>query len=1189
MHRTLAPQSASQSASLAAPAVPTRPSKALGFWRGLGLVALLGLASPAWAQKPPAETVAGFSTAEGFEVKLFASEPMISNPIAVDVDSRGRVWVTEGTKYRRNVGDPPNDKIKVLEDTDGDGVADKVTVFCSDLNAAMGVCVAGSKVYVPESPNLYVYTDANGDLVADGPRQLLLTGFGGKNHDHGVHSQVFGPDHKLYMTNGDTSYDVTGPDGRRIQYKWGGMIRCEADGSQLEDFAVNFRNPVELAVDSFGNVWCSDNDNDGLKSVRICWILEGGNYGWYGGPENIRNPDGSFDPIHHWRADKPGHVPYVLITGFGSPCGMTFYESDVFGPKYQNQLIHCDAGPREVRCYTPRRLPGVGYTAGLENIITNSDPYFRPVDPCVAPDGSLYLTDWYDGGVGGHAYNDPERGRIYRITPKSGRLKTDHKPGPYLTDADAFAALASPNHATTFLARERLLESGQGAVPGLARLAAGSDRTLRARALWLADRIGGPARELVRKELASNDPTFRALAVRILRRHGDAELPALLTLAKDADGEVLKEVLLAAGAATSPEATAAIVQAARRYDGTDRYLLETLGIAARKRQDELFTELLQKAGPAISPREVNLARILRPEQAGKFLAEKLAAGGLSPESAQTVLDALASVGNADAGKQVAGMLNDKTPEATRQLALAALRQNLAGAWKGLQEDPAVVAGLTSSLQQPNLARAALDVVGDAGLTRFSEPVLKLVADPQTPAATRIAAVQVATRLQLPPTGKALATLLTSQPAPNAELARAAVTGLVTLRDTVAAAPLLEANSKAPVAVQQELVDGLMQSTDGGVQLLRMIDTKKLPQPLATRAIAAATEHPDVNVRLLFEKFLPPGERPKTLGQSFSAKDILALKGDSRRGAEVFARSGAASCNKCHRVKGQGADIGPELSQIGRKYGREALLETIMNPSAGIAPEYIPHVVETAAGKVYAGFLKEGAADRVLLKTIEGQLIDLPKDQVAEVVRQDKSLMPELVLKNVTAQDAADLVEYLAGLQEAVVPAVGFRVLGPFPNVRPEQRTFDFGPEAKGADIDFNARHATFGMKQIGWVRADARTGATGVPQLDIRKLAGDAQLPADNVLFYFATVVESASAQKATLQIGSDDGVQVWLNGRKVHDHKVTRALAAAQDKVEVDLQAGRNLLLLKVDQGNGDAGLTLAVEAKANITLLAP
>src|SRR4029077_3002802 len=122
--------------------------------------------------------------------------------------------------------------------------------------------------------------------------------------------------------------------------------------------------------------------------------------------------------------------------------------------------------------------------------------YFRPIDPCAAPDGSLYVTDWYDGGVGGHAYNDATRGRIYRIRPPGKKLTRKEKPGPYASDAEALVALASPNHATTFLARERLLASGEEAIPELAKLVTGNDRNLKARALWLLDRIGGTGRSL---------------------------------------------------------------------------------------------------------------------------------------------------------------------------------------------------------------------------------------------------------------------------------------------------------------------------------------------------------------------------------------------------------------------------------------------------------------------------------------------------------------------------------------------------------------------------------------------------------------------------------------------------------------------------------------------------------------------
>ena len=343
------------------------------------------------------------------------------------------------------------------------------------------------------------------------------------------------------------------------------------------------------------------------------------------------------------------------------------------------------------------------------------------------------------------------------------------------------------------------------------------------------------------------------------------------------------------------------------------------------------------------------------------------------------------------------------------------------------------------------------------------------------------------------------------------------------------------------------------------------------------------------MRLLYEKFIPLDRRPKTLGQSFTSDQILALQGDAGRGEGVFLRSGAASCNRCHRVKGKGADIGPDLSQIGRKYERKALLETIMNPSAGIAPEYVPYVVETEQGKVYAGFLHEQNDERVVLKTVEGATVQIPRKQVVELVRQEKSLMPELVLKNVTAQDAADLLAYLVSLQETTLHAAIFKALGPFPNEKPDHRGTDFGPEKSAGAVDLSAKYDGKGGKKIGWTALAAQSGPTGVPVVDLPRLAAESKTGSDNVIYYFAVTIDSTAGQPATLAIGSDDGIQVWLSGQKVHDHKVTRALTPGEDKIKVQLKPGKNLLLLKLDQGNGFGGLTLSVEARAGVTLGAP
>ncbi len=286
----------------------------------------------------------------------------------------------------------------------------------------------------------------------------------------------------------------------------------------------------------------------------------------------------------------------------------------------------------------------------------------------------------------------------------------------------------------------------------------------------------------------------------------------------------------------------------------------------------------------------------------------------------------------------------------------------------------------------------------------------------------------------------------------------------------------------------QAVELLLRSSSGAVSLLPLIEAKQLSPKLAQQAIDAAVEHPDVNVRLLYEKFIPVSQRPKTLGQSFTPEDILKITGDAERGKSVFLRSGAASCSRCHRVRDKGADIGPDLSLIGRKYERRALLETIMNPSAGIAPEYVPHLLETTRGKVFAGFIQERTDDAIVLKTIEGDLLRINKDDIEEDVEQKTSLMPELVLKNVTAQDAADLLAYLVSLREAEVYATKLYAVGPFANETPSHRTTVYGPEKMPGEFDAKAKFPGLGGKQVGWQVANTRSYDGNPPGIDLTRL-----------------------------------------------------------------------------------------------------
>ncbi len=474
---------------------------------------------------PPGEALDGLDVAEDLEVKLFAHEPLTLSPANIDVDALGRVWVCEVVNYRHfankdNPAREAGDRILILEDTNADGKADKQTVFYQgrDIDSAHGVCVLGNRAIVSALDSVFILTDTNGDWKAD-KKDLLFTGIDGAQHDHGIHSILFGPDGKLYFNFGNAGKHIKDKTGKTIvdlagnevndsrkPYQEGMVFRCNLDGTEFETLGWNFRNNWELAVDSFGTIWQSDNDDDGNRGVRINYVMEFGNYGYKdeftgAGWQSPRTNLEAEIPLRHWHLNDPGVVPNLLQTGAGSPTGICVYEGDLLPKRFQGQLIHCDAGPNIVRAYLVKN-DGAGYSATIDNILEGTrDQWFRPSDVCTAPDGSLLIADWYDPGVGGHRMGDIQQGRIFRVAPKGAAYKTPKF--DFSTAEGSIEALQNPNIAVRHLAWMMLHDQGTKAEEALlklyndksnphyrarALLAVGQDRSQRWRVRFQSDK-----------------------------------------------------------------------------------------------------------------------------------------------------------------------------------------------------------------------------------------------------------------------------------------------------------------------------------------------------------------------------------------------------------------------------------------------------------------------------------------------------------------------------------------------------------------------------------------------------------------------------------------------------------------------------------------------------------------------------
>lgn len=1003
----------------------------------------------AGASHEPAESTEQLDVHPELTVQLFASEPMMASPSSIDIDHRGRVWVCEVVNYRKHNGErAEGDRILILEDTDGDAKADKSTVFHQgrDVDSAHGICVLGNKALISCGDDVFWLIDDNGDDKAD-RKELLFTKIGGAQHDHGIHAFHFGPDGRLYFNFGNAGKQLCDAKGELITdihgikctnqnnrpYQQGMVFRCELDGSKVEVLAWNFRNNWEVAVDSFGTMWQSDNDDDGNKGVRINYVMEFGNYGYSdemtgAGWQTPRIGWESEIPQRHWHQNDPGVVPNMLLTGAGSPTGMQVYEGDLLPSIFHGQPLHCDAGPNVVRGYITQP-DGAGYKAEIANILEGTkNRWFRPSDVAVAPDGSLIVADWYDPGVGGHGMGDVTRGRLFRVTTKAAEkfqvpsFKLDTVEG-------AVAALKSPNEEARYLAWKKLEEIGSAAEPELHKLFHDTKAVPqhRARALWLLaahewERINPGADkpnphdltlpECLTKALTDTDPNIRITAIRVARRLVQQAHPEMLRevigkVVKDASPAVRREAAIALRFDGSKEASKFWGQLATQLGEGDRWLIEAVGLASDGKWDSFanpwFESLSSEPGSTVP--EMLIAWRSRAKSSADAmgdlvgnqearLGESISKSGLERLSFLRSLQLLSYHHREEVAK--AALTIFLKADAETALASTALLDRNAVA-----SNPEAKARLDALLKPVIGKPEFIDLVQRLNLTGFEQELVDYItAHPEAGESINAARILAAN------VGKTVA-FLTKADAASAKKLVAAL-GKVSDRPSVAVLNQAFWPEKRD-DVRRSIVEALALSSEGGRALLKWQSEKKLPDSVKTTAALALSRSTDAGLRNQAAKELP---LPAALGaEKFPPlADLMKLKGDAAKGQAMFMQAG---CVACHQVKGQFINFGPDLTEIGSKLSREGLFTAILYPSAAVEHSYGGVQVTTREGGSIMGYVISETADDLTLKIAGGAAYPIKKTNIQKREEMKDSLMPPGLAGAIGPSGLADLVDYLA--------------------------------------------------------------------------------------------------------------------------------------------------------------------------------
>jgi putative heme-binding domain-containing protein len=1073
---------------------------------------------------------------EGFEIQLFASDPVVKRPVSMSFDAKGRLWVLCIPRYPQILpGQDPDGYVVILEDREGKGRADSSQVFLSGLGVATGMLPGDGGVYIGEGESLLHFKDTRGTGTAD-ERRVLLTGFGTQDTHHTLNTFQWGPDGCLYFHQGlFLTSNVETPRGLR-RLAGGGVWQLRPDSLNLEVYDRTLQGN-----NTWGHIW----DRWGRSIFASAWVSDI-NVGLADSPLNDQTGPEFIPPIKTTRLGGERHSGLDIVSGRHFP------------PEWQDNLISGGFHSQKVHRALLKDVGEHLTTEPLPPLIISHHNKFRPIDVKLGPDGALYVCDWYNLIIQHNQVNfrdarrDHEHGRIWRITCKNRPLV----PRTNLTELGTAALLdhlTDPEQWTRNQTRRVLA----GREPKEVLRALGAWVQAREpgqpdvehhllEALWTYEAIGQIEPVLLARLLRAKEPRVRAAATEVLGFWQDRLDDPVRLIGVQAGDSNLRVRLEAVLAAQRVPQAGSLEAALRALDHpTDAMLDFELRKATLVLKPYWYPAFLaSRVTFGNDPRHLSFAlSSARIADAAPKLLELLASGKIAPESRADLLASVAALGNP---QQLATVLEavvggslgtpgerskvlDALSRAARErkvspsgdlgrigalgtrddtLGLSALRA--AGAWKleALRADLVRVSQDESAPSRRQAAIASLaELGGPASVTH-----LTALAAPDHPYAVRVDAVAGLAMLDLEQAAALAAKLFHDPPPPGIDAAPAIA---AFLRRELGGDTLAKAMASLKPAPEVALAG------------LREINANGWPFPLLTEAFRAAS---------------PVAHHPRTYSAELQRHlvELAKAEGDPIRGERHF-RSATLGCSRCHAIAGAGGSLGPDLAAIGSTAQPDFLVEHLLLPTKSVKDGFAAYEVLTKDGDAFSGIrVRENAQELVLRDTNSDEIV-IRKSQIKRQ-RDIRTLMPQGLADVLSDGELADLVRFLSELGKPGPFAVGpaqvvrqWRALA----LLPEHLQL-LGPEPCGRALHDDER--------LVWARAYSNVGG----KLPLTEIAVG---PKSSSAVLRASLQVSAGG-KLTFAFDNVEGIRLWVDGGTV----------PPKDKLVLDLVPGLHALDFWVD-----------------------